>query len=101
MVYGPIIAANCSCHVSGAPAGLAMPDAATAYTNLVGVTATQNDTMPRVDPNDSANSYIWHKVSGTHLDVGGSGVQMPRNRAPLGQADIDALAAWIDAGANL
>ena len=34
----PIISANCSCHVLGAPAMLAMPDAATAHMLLIACT---------------------------------------------------------------
>ncbi len=55
--------------------------------------------MNRVTPNQPDNSYLVHKVQGTHLAAGGSGSQMPEGQPPLSQSDIDLIRAWIQAGA--
>lgn len=92
----PIIAANCSCHVEGAPNDLAMPDAQTAYGNLVDVMSPRVEKV-RVVPGDSASSYIIEKLT---TDPPQAGERMPRGRDPLSDADIATIAAWIDDGAN-
>jgi len=98
-IYPDIIAANCSCHVGGGSGGLPMPDAATAYTNLVDTPSSQLNTMSRVTPGDSQESYLFHKISDTHTDVGGSGGLMPQGGPMLDQGSIDAVQSWIDSGA--
>ncbi len=70
------------------------------FSNVVNVAARQLLTMNRVTPNQPDNSYLVHKVQGTHLDVGGSGSRMPLGRSPLSQSDIDLIRAWIQAGAQ-
>ena len=72
-----------------------------AFSNVVNVAARQAS-MKRVTPNQPDNSYLVHKVQGTHLDVGvgGSGSRMPLNRSPLSQSDIDLIRDWIQAGAQ-
>ena len=97
-VYAPIISVKCSCHVNGISGGLAMPDAATAYANLVGVPAGELLTMNRITASDSDNSYLFHKVEGTHLDVGGSGGKMPLGGS-LDGGQISTIKNWIDKGA--
>ncbi|MEQ1505360.1 MAG: DUF1588 domain-containing protein [Myxococcota bacterium] len=52
-----------------------------------------------VAPGDRDASYLWHKLQGTHLALGGSGVAMPPVGA-LDQASLDTIGAWIDAGAS-
>ena len=66
--------------------------------NLVGVQAN-GAPIARVEPGDHTTSYIWHKINGAQLDVGGGGQQMPLGGAPLPQATIDLIAQWIDEGA--
>jgi len=55
--------------------------------------------MDRVEPNDSTQSYLMHKLDGTHLGVGGSGSQMPLGGPFLSQGDRDGIRAWINSGA--
>lgn len=98
-IYPDIIAVSCSCHIGGGSGGLAMPDADTAYNNLVNVPSGQNPGMDRVTPGDSANSYFYHKIEGTQADAGGSGQQMPLGGGALDQGARDAIAEWIDTGA--
>ena len=90
----PIIMANCSCHVGGAPAGLAMPDAGTAYDNLVSVGASQNGNLNRVEPGDPASSYMFQKVNGD-----APGTQMPLNGQPLSPEQLMLISDWITQGA--
>jgi hypothetical protein len=57
-----------------------------------------------VKPNDTANSYLWRKLTGTHLAVpGGSGCAMPYDCSPtptsLPAWALHAIKAWIESGA--
>jgi hypothetical protein len=52
--------------------------------------------MPYVTPGDPAQSYLWHKLKGTHKDVGGSGAQMPLG-GKLGETELTAIESWITA----
>ena len=101
----PIFTGNCAlpgCHVGSSPEEGMSLGAGQTFSNVVNVQARQLSTMNRVTPNQPDNSYLVHKVQGTHLDVGvdGSGSRMPLNRSPLSQSDIDLIRAWIQAGAQ-
>ncbi len=96
----PIITANCSCHLANVhPTGLTMAEADQAYGNLVSVDSGQNPGMARVEPGDPDNSYMWHKINGTHMKVGGIGGQMPLMMTPLGETDLATIETWIVEGA--
>ena len=97
-IYDGILADNCSCHIVGAPNGLAMPDAATALPALLdGMT---DSALVLVTPTDRDASYLWAKINGTADTVrGGSGGRMPLGGV-LDCAQIEAIGAWIDAGAQ-
>ncbi|MCY1060782.1 hypothetical protein [Nannocystis sp. SCPEA4] len=48
---------------------------------------------------DLENSYLWHKINNTHLEVGGSGTPMPPPpAASLSDADLKKIGQWIEAG---
>jgi hypothetical protein len=97
-VQDEVFTPSCAgCHVPGHNSGLALDDG-NAYGETVDVPASQLPTMDRVEPGDTSLSYLWHKVDGTHLAVGGSGSQMPLNGS-LTQQQIDDLAEWISDGA--
>ncbi len=102
----PIFTGNCAstgCHAGSDPKeGMSLGEGL-AFSNVVNVAARQLLSMNRVTPNQPDNSYLVHKVQGTHLDVdvGGSGSRMPLDRSPLSQSDIDLIRAWIQAGAQL
>jgi hypothetical protein len=87
----------CDCHTPGS-GGLKLGDPATSYMNLVGVPSVKGMLL-RVEPGDASKSFFWHKVNGTHEDVGG-GSKMPLGAPDLPQETIDLIAAWIDGGAN-
>ena len=69
-----------------------------AYGNLVGAPSLQVPTMMRVQPGSLNDSYLWHKISGTHLEVGGSGSIMP-STIPLNESEREMFGRWIAAGA--
>jgi len=102
----PILSANCGfeCHDGDFP--ILDQDLSTGktYGSTVGVRAaeTPDDSCAtlRVAPYDSDASYLFHKVSGTHLGgcVNGSGDPMPPG-LPLGSDDLATIEAWILQGA--
>lgn len=88
--------ARCApCHVGNTTAGLSLANDFT--TSTVGVASTQVPGMKRIAPGNKEASYLFHKLRGTHLSAGGSGVRMPRNGPYLGDSDIDRVGAFIDA----
>lgn len=95
----PLLMNRCGCHVGSPQAGLQFADAASAYSMLVNVKATQLGSMNRITPGDTDNSYLWRKVNATHLDAGGSGNMMPPGGKlmPMGLMLIE---DWIINGAN-
>ena len=54
--------------------------------------------MDYVTPNDTSDSYLWHKISGTHRGAGGRGGSMPPG-ASLNATQLNQIEAWINAGA--
>ena len=95
----PLMNRHCvMCHMAeGAQGDFSLhPDP---YRTMVGVRATQNDQM-LVAAGDVAASYLYHKIAGSHLSVGGEGYSMPYERALLSDSDIELVAQWIALGAN-
>ncbi len=91
--------ANCTgCHGDDQPsAGLDLRD----LTAIVGAQA-RGTWMSLVEPAGEpeerlARSYLWHKVNGTHLEIGGAGARMPQGWV-LEPEPTEALRAWIAAG---
>ena len=88
---------NCTnCHATGATFP---PLDGDLCTDIVDVASLQNTSEILVVANDSNASYLYHKVAGTHMDVGGSGSLMPIGGS-LSQRDIDVIANWIGDGAS-
>lgn len=63
----------------------------------VGVASTQALEMQLIARRDHLQSYLWHKVNGTHGVAGGSGSSMPLGGA-LAAEEVELLAHWIDIG---
>jgi hypothetical protein len=83
------------CHVGNASAGMSLANDFTTAT--VNVASTELPSMKRIHPGDKESSYLFHKIRGTHLSVGGSGARMPKSGPPyLADADIDGIGAFID-----
>lgn len=66
------------------------------YSSIVGVASSVSG-MNYIEPNDAANSYIWHKLNNTQGTVGGRGGQMPQNGALTG-AELRIVETWINDG---
>ena len=83
------------CHLNG---GTSAPilDSAEAYDTLLGF--AEGADLNYVVPGDLEASYLWHKVKGTHRDVGGSGSAMPLG-GTLSAEQIALLEEWILGGA--
>jgi hypothetical protein len=89
------------CHSVGvepAAAGLDLVTGA-AYDNIVNQPSMQLPTMMLITPGDPDQSYLWHKLIGDHLSVGGEGDPMPAFAPMLDQDTLDRIEAWILAGA--
>lgn len=100
----PIIQSNCrNCHTPGGEGYTAVPNqdftsAATAYTTTVNIAPTCAGATQsvRVNPGDSADSFLYNKIS---QPVPSCGVRMPKDQAPLPAAEIQLFQDWIDQGA--
>lgn len=94
----PFVEKNCNCHQSQPLMATFSLEPGVAYGNLVGVPSLDVPTMLRVKPGSLNESYLWHKVSGTQLEVNGKGETMPPT-VPLNDSERDVIARWIAAGA--
>lgn len=83
-----------SCHILDDDGGLTLT-----YDNLVSVPSEDVPTMNRVEPGSPDDSYLWHKLEGTHLDVGGAGSTMPRGLVELKPKQRQKIERWITEGA--
>lgn len=96
----PIWDDNCvtGCHT---PGGIGMPlDLTDGHAAMVGVASSQVSSLSLVVPGSSADSYLLAKLRGEQMQLGGVGIQMPAGgAAPLDDATIGMVEAWIDAGA--
>ena len=85
---------NCrSCHEFEPPQGL-MISPGISYNFLVGVPSVESSLM-RIEPGDPERSYIVHKLKGTHLEIGGEGVQMPIGFDLWPAQEVQLLIDWI------
>jgi hypothetical protein len=98
-IFSPTCAAA-GCHTGPTggplPAGMDLGSADASFAALVGVASIQDPTQLRVAPGDPDASYLVAKIEGT----AGTGGRMPLGGAALDATAIDAIRAWIDAGAE-
>ncbi|WP_123630806.1 c-type cytochrome domain-containing protein [Salinisphaera orenii] len=95
----PILNERCVvCHVRGAEQGNLALDRRNALANLVAQPSSQSG-LARVEPGDSTESYLIHKLKGNQLEVGGSGARMPLGSGPLTKKEIAKFESWINEGA--
>ncbi len=89
------------CHVSATPSGGLdlYADSHTIRSRLVDVPSTESPLF-RVLAGRPSQSYLWHKVLGSELTVGGSGARMPTTGNYLTPPEEDLLRAWILEGAR-
>jgi hypothetical protein len=69
-----------------------------AWGNLINVQSVEVAIF-RVAPGHPEQSYLINKLAGNQTQVGGIGVQMPYDRAPLSAGQIAMIEQWIAAGA--
>lgn len=95
----PTLRTQCAtCHMTGdEPGGMKLYPSA-AYQSLVQVPSASSP-LQRVAPGSPQQSYLLHKLQGTHLDVNGSGVQMPFGQPPLSEETLQLIRRWIEQGA--
>ncbi len=88
------------CHAGVNPAeGQNLSDGA-AYANIVCVPSNQVSRLFRIQAGNPDSSYLVLKVEGNSGAVGGNASRMPLGGGPpLSQADVDAIRAWVAAGA--
>ncbi|PCC67303.1 hypothetical protein SAMN02745121_07050 [Nannocystis exedens] len=99
----PIWDANCvvGCHTHGGTSDAWIDLSEDAFASLVERPSLELPTLMLVAPGDLDGSYLWHKINGAHLEVGGTGVAMPPAPAdPLSADDIDTIAQWIVQGCS-
>jgi hypothetical protein len=83
------------CHQKGTPSGGLSLQPGDAPASLLNVSSTETN-LARVQPGKPAKSYLFYKISGTHLTVGGSGDRMPLG-GELMESEIAAIKKWIEA----
>lgn len=92
----PIVSRKCAaCHNDRSPGSGVSFQKGSGYDYLVNVASEELASMPRVTPGDSENSYLAHKILGTHADVGGSGTKMPPS-GRLRDTEVEAIISWIN-----
>ena len=94
----PIWDARCggACHLGNASLGdLSVVDG---YAAMVDVDSMDVPGMLLVAPGDLDESYLWHKLEGTHIEAGGAGLEMPKGQA-LSDSKRSLVEAWILGGA--
>jgi hypothetical protein len=96
----PIFTSNCalsSCHAADTASEGMILDAGQSYSNIVNVTSAEVAPEKRVQPGDSAHSYLYEKIS--HAQPA-SGSQMPLGSNPLPADQMALIKNWIDQGAK-
>jgi hypothetical protein len=96
----PILTANCDfegCHGGSAPIlGQDLSSADRSFATIVNVPSEEVPELMRVKPGDSANSYLFEKISQDNPRVP---TRMPQGRPNLSDPEIELIRRWIDGGA--
>ena len=100
-----IFGAKCgipTCHTGTDPINLPgvqdLTSANQSYLNTVGMPSIEDPDRLRVNPGNSANSYLYQKIIAGGDIVAGTG-RMPLVGGPLSAQEIETIRAWIDNGA--
>ena len=96
----PIFDRRCQdgCHDSEDPTTFNLTEGYS-YDDLVHAPSTQAPLYDRIEPYSSENSYLVHKLLGTHRDLGGMGDTMPK-RGTITSEEIELIRAWAGTGAT-
>lgn len=96
----PVLRTRCAvCHMTGSEPGNLRLYPSAAYDSLVGASSVSTGKW-LVSAGKPEESYLVHKIKGTHLEVGGEGSRMPQGQNPLGQEVISLIETWIGQGAE-
>jgi hypothetical protein len=96
----PIFKSRCvMCHMPGAELGNLALHPKAAHANLVAVPSAQGPLL-RVAAGNPEASYLYRKVSGTHIAAGGTGERMPFGEPLLDAGQLEAIRRWIESGAK-
>jgi len=97
----PALKKNCAiCHLTGQEAGNLALHPRAAYKSLTAKQSIEAKNMLLVSPGKAEDSYLIHKLQGTHLDVGGTGNRMPFGNASLPPEIINDFVQWVNEGAK-
>jgi carboxypeptidase family protein len=99
---GPLLNASCGsggCHGGASPQHGMFLVTDSAYKYTVNVASAEVPTMDRIEPGNTSQSYLIHKLENTQGTVGGSGVRMPQGAAALNVQTIRMIRRWVTAGA--
>ncbi len=95
----PLLVKECGyCHMREERYGYLVIDPDSAYANLVGIPAHGYPALQRVEPGSPERSYLWLKMTGQYLALGGEGWRMPFG--PLRASDMELVRRWIEQGAR-
>jgi len=95
----PIFDANCVvCHQTGGTQGGLNLEEGESYGATV-LRNSEESKLLRIAPGKPDESYLIHKLEGSHIQVGGTGEQMPTT-GPLDSALIKIIRKWILEGAR-
>jgi hypothetical protein len=101
----PFFVRNCAvvgCHAFATSTGGLSLSAFNAYESIVDVDALQkpgNVTFKRVVPGDSANSYLYKKMTQSSPNISNNPMPAPGTGVVLTQREKDIIKTWIDQGA--
>jgi hypothetical protein len=96
----PILMRHCAiCHMKNEKYGYLTINEDSAYDALVGVPAYAMPNLSRVEPGAPEKSYLWLKLTGDYLKIGGKGWPMPpMSMLPTDKKNV--ILNWIKQGAN-
>ena len=77
--------------------GLSMPNAPTAWVNMVNVQSQGLPEMDLIEPGDHDNSFFWQKITAGPQLVGLA--MPPPSVGQLTEEEINTVTSWIDSGA--
>jgi len=98
----PAFQATCAtpgCHSAQSRASGLVLEKDSSYSGIVGVPSRQSPALNLITPGDPGRSYLLHKLRGTQVSVGGSGVQMPAGGA-TDPTLISNVQNWTEQGAQ-
>lgn len=101
-IQASIFNVRCSCHLQGQSGTMTAPfmtlNPGVSRGEIVDQPSMESELL-RIEPGCRDNSYLWHKINGTHIDIGGSGDAMPPGDE-LSADEKELIGRWISSGAG-